>query len=414
MYLTQKNHLRADKQTYETLKRLTKLSKNLYNYTLYTIRQYFFNNGKYLNWKSAYHTVKENENYKLMPSQVAQNTVETVDGSMKSFFKLLDKKKKGEYEKPVSLPKYLDKDSNFICTFKKDQLKVIDDKIRLSLGLDYYKTYGTKYLYFRIPDNIIGQYINQVRIIPKYKGRWFEIEFVYHEDGEIAELDYNSHLSIDLGVDNFATCVTTSGTAFILDGRGIKSYNRWWNKEKSRLQSVYDKQNVDNGIKMDRFSNKRFWKINDFMNQCVNHIVKHCLENQIGNIVIGEMKEIKQEQNIGKENTQNFQKIPFSRFKQKLASKCEYHGIKYHEVNEAYTSKTDALALEPIRKHNKYLGKRSKRGIFQSSTGRLINADINGALNILRKVLGDSLAGIIDSEDVNSPGRIRFFGNIRQ
>jgi IS605 OrfB family transposase len=347
----------------------------------------------------------------MMPSQVAQNTVETVDGSMKSFFKLLDKKRKGEYEKPVSLPKYLDKDGNFICTFKKDQLKVIDDKIRLSLGLDYYRTYGTKYLYFRIPDNIIGQYINQVRIVPKYKGRWFEIEFVYHEDGEIAELDYNSHLSIDLGVDNFATCVTTSGTAFILDGRGIKSYNRWWNKEKSRLQSVYDKQNVDDGIKMDRFSNKRFWKINDFMNQCVNHIVKHCLENRIGNVIIGELKEIKQEQNIGKENTQNFQIIPFARFKQKLASKCEYHGIKYHEVDEAYTSKVDALALEPIRRHKKYLGKRHKRGIFQSSTGRLINADINGALNILRKVIGDSLTGIADRGEVNFPGRIRFFGN---
>ncbi|ADI74074.1 transposase, IS605 OrfB family [Methanohalobium evestigatum Z-7303] len=407
MYLTQKNHLRADKQTYETLKRLTKLSKNLYNFTLYNIRQYFFNYGKYLNKNTAYHTVKENENYRLMPSQVAQNTVETVDGGMKSFFKLLDKKRKGEYEKPVSLPKYLAKDGNFICTFKKDQLKVIDDKIRLSLGPEYGRTYGTRYLYFKIPDNILGQYINQVRIVPKYKGRWFEIDFVYHEDGEIAELDYNSHLSIDLGVDNFATCVTTSGTAFILDGRGIKSYNRWWNKEKSRLQSVYDKQDVDNGIKMDRFSNKRFWKINDFMNQCVNHIVKHCLENRIGNVVIGELKEIKQEQNIGKENTQNFQTIPFARFKYKLASKCKYHGIKYQEVDEAYTSKVDALALELIKKHKKYLGKRPKRGIFQSSTGRLINADINGALNILRKVIGDSLAGITDSGDVNSPGRIR-------
>jgi transposase len=226
MYLTQKNHLRADKQTYETLKRLTRLSKNLYNYTLYTIRQYFFANGKYLHRESVYHTVKDNENYKLLPSQAAQNTIETVDRSMKSFFEPLSKRRNRDYDKPVSLPKYLDKDGNFICTFKKDQLKVIDDKIRLSLGLDYYKTYGTRYLYFRIPDNIIGKYISMVRIVPKYKGRWFEIEYVYHEDGEIAELDYNSHLSIDLGVDNFATCVTTSGTAFILDGRVIKSYNR--------------------------------------------------------------------------------------------------------------------------------------------------------------------------------------------
>ncbi len=143
MYLTQKNHLRADKQTYETLKRLTRLSKNLYNYTLYTIRQYFFANGKYLKRESVYHMVKENDNYKLLPSQAAQNTIETVDRSMKSFFKLLDKKRKGEYEKPVSLPKYLDKDGNFICTFKKDQLKVIDDKIRLSLGIKQFPNYTT-------------------------------------------------------------------------------------------------------------------------------------------------------------------------------------------------------------------------------------------------------------------------------
>ncbi len=106
--------------------------------------------------------------------------------------------------------------------------------------------------------------------------------------------------------------------------------------------------------------------------------------------------------------------IPFARFKQKLASKCEYHGIKYHEVDEAYTSKVDALALEPIKKHKKYLGKIPKRVIFQSSTGRLINADINGALNILRKVIGDSLTGIADNGEVNSPERIRFFGNTRQ
>ncbi len=201
---------------------------------------------------------------------------------MKSFFKLLDKKRKGDYDKPVSLPKYLDKDGNFICTFKKDLLKVIDDNIRLSLVLDFNRNYGTRYLYFKIPDNIIGKYIKEVRIIPKYNGMWFEIEYVYHEDGEIAGLDYNSHLSIDLGVDNFATCVTTSGTAFILDDKGIKSYNRWCNKEKSRLQSVYDKQGLDDGYKMNQFSRKRFWKINDFMNQCVNYIVNNPPLKEVG------------------------------------------------------------------------------------------------------------------------------------
>ncbi|WP_143592346.1 IS200/IS605 family accessory protein TnpB-related protein, partial [Thermococcus litoralis] len=124
--------------------------------------------------------------------------------------------------------------------------------------------------------------------------------------------------------------------------------------------------------------------------------------------VIGELKGVKQNTDLGRRNNQNFHYIPYGLFKQKLKAKCERYGINYIEVDEAYTSKVDALALEPIEKREKYLGKRVRRGLFQSSTGVLINADVNGALNILRKVAGDSpIGGIAGSGRVNRPVRVR-------
>jgi len=148
--------------------------------------------------------------------------------------------------------------------------------------------------------------------------------------------------------------------------------------------------------------------MNNFMNQVANYIIKYCLENKIGNIVIGELEEAKQRVSLGKVNNQNFQYIPYSLFKQKLKAKCERYGINFIEVDEAYTSKVDALALEPLEKKEKCWGRRICRGLYQSSTGVLINADVNGALNILRKVAGDSpVRGIVGSGRVNRPVRVR-------
>nr|WP_251950545.1 IS200/IS605 family accessory protein TnpB-related protein [Thermococcus argininiproducens] len=174
------------------------------------------------------------------------------------------------------------------------------------------------------------------------------------------------------------------------------------------MQSQYDKQGVKFGRRMARLLRKRKNVMNNFMNQAVNYIIKYCLENKIGNILIGELEEAKQRASLGKVNNQNFQFIPYGLFKRKLKAKCERYGINYIEVDEAYISKTDALALEPLEKKEKYWGKRVKRGLFQSSTGVLINADVNDALNILRKVAGDSLVGgIAGSGRVNRPVRVR-------
>jgi len=407
MYLTQKNHIRCDKEIYKILRILTRLSKNLYNYTLYTVKQYYLNNGEYLPYEKAYHLVKQNENYQLLPSQVAQQTMKVVDRSMKSFFRVLKERKKGNYNRPIHLPKYLSKDDYFVCIFQKDMFKVEGDRIRLSLGRNFEKEFGIRYLEFRLPSHIKDKRIKEVRILPRCKGLWFEIEYVYKVEPEKVDLDYNKYLSIDLGLDNFATCFT-NGTSFIIEGRGLKSFNRWWNKEKAKLQSVYSKQGIKMGKKMAWLLRKRKNVVNNFMNQAVNYVVKYCLKNRIGNIAIGELKEIKNGMSLGHINNQNFQYVPYGLFKQKLKAKCEFYGINYIEVDEAYTSKCDALVLESVEHHNNYMGRRVKRGLFQSSVGKLINADVNSTINILRKVAGDSsIKKILSSGGVNSPVRIR-------
>ncbi|WP_039767366.1 RNA-guided endonuclease InsQ/TnpB family protein [Caldicellulosiruptor sp. F32] len=403
MYKTQKNHIRCDKQTYMLLQILCHFSKNLYNYALYHIRQHYFKTRQYLRYESVYHLVKENENYRLLPSQVAQQTLISVDEGFKSFLGLLKAKKEEKTDKKVSIPKYLPKDGMYQIVFPKDQFKVEGDKLRLSLGRNFYREFGIRYLYFELPQNITGKKLKEVRIIPKFHGRWFEIEYVYEEEEQSYNLDKSKYLSIDLGLDNFAAVADTIGTAFLIEGRYIKSVNRWYNKERARLQSIYSKQGIKSGRRLAQISLRRQHIIDNFLNQAVNLIVKHCLSNQIGWVVVGKMKEIKQEINLGKVNNQNFVGIPFEKFKRKLESKCKYYGIGYVEVDESYTSQT-CSRCEIIKKSN-----RKHRGLYVcKDCGYVVNADINGAINILRKVAGESaIRQITSSGCVNHPVRIR-------
>lgn len=251
MYLTQKNHLRGlSKLDYQLLRHLTHLSKNLYNHTLYTVRQYYFAKGSFLPYEQAYHYVKSHNTYEMLPSQVAQQTMKVVNRSMYSFFGLLRERKKGNYHRPIRMPNYLPKEDFFVCIFPKDMFKVEEKRTRLSLGRYFAITFGVRYLYVQHPPHVVGNPIKEVRVLPRYQGRYFEIEYVYEVEPVHPPLASTRYLSIDLGLDNFATCISTDGTPFILEGKGLKSYNRWWNKQKARLQSVYDKQEIIMGQKL--------------------------------------------------------------------------------------------------------------------------------------------------------------------
>lgn len=202
-------------------------------------------------------------------------------------------------------------------------------------------------------------------------------------------------LGIDLGVSNFATCVTNSEfKPFILDGRYLKSYNRLYNKKKARLQSLLQKGQY-NSKQLEELEFQRYCKIQDIFHLYSKRIIDFCLENNINTIAVGRNKDWKQNCNIGRRNNQNFVQIPFLRFINMLQYKCQLYGINFIETEESYTSKIDHLAKESMQHHDSYLGKRVRRGLFQSSIGKFINADVNGAIGIIRKVFGDSLVSEI-------------------
>lgn len=375
--------------SFETLAKLSFHAARLYNSTLYETRQYFFANAEYLNYEEAYHKVKANENYSLLLTDIGQLTIRLVDRDMKSFFALLKLKQQGKYLEKVNIPNYKDKNDGMTFTIHGRSVKIKDGKASFGLTKDFVEKYKLDYkrIEFNIPKHI--QYLKsfaQVRIVPKYDGKIFDIEFVYEDTQEKIKLDKTKILSIDMGLDNFATLFSPGLPSEIIDGRKLKSINQYFNKVKAKLQQQYDKTGTSiNTRRFIRLSKGRKNRINDFFNKAINHIINKCVQNDIGTLVIGDFSGCKDEINLGSKTNQNFVSIPHGTFKEKLKAKCISIGIDYVLQEESYTSKCSSLDLEEIKKHDEYLGKRIERGLFRTSDGTKINADLNGAVNILRK-----------------------------
>ena len=196
----------------------------------------------------------------------------------------------------------------------------------------------------------------------------------------------------NFGLDNLATCVTNFGTSFIMDGRKIKQINRNWNKRRAHLQSILWKQGCHSSKLLERITLKRNNRVNDFIKKTARHIINHCIANNIGTVVVGHNPDFKRGINLGKKTNQQFTQIPFGALRQQLKTLCERYGMNYIEQEESYTSKASFLDLDEIPTYDAdnlqeyaFSGKRIKRGLYKSKNGRLINADVNGAANILRK-----------------------------
>ena len=391
MYRNQKNQVRhLTKQEYVALKTLCRLSKNLYNATLYAIRQYYFTEKKYLRYESAYHALKDNENYKLLNTDIAQQTMKVVDRNFKSFFALVNKAKQCDYKfSSIKLPYYLPKDGYFMLIIPRFTVK--DGYFTVPMSNAFKKEFGTVKLPF--PKNLDKKQVKEIRIIPKHNCKFFEIDFVYIQEQQTMQLNPNNALGIDLGLDNLATCVTNTGASFIVDGKKLKSINQWYNKENARLQSIKDKQGIK-GLtnRQYRLLTKRNNRVNYYMNKTARIIVNYCIQNNIGNIVVGYNIDWKRNINIGSCNNQNFTQIPHGNLRVKIKSLCERYGINYVEQEESYTSQADFFANDTLPVYNadnpqeyNFSGKRISRGQYRTYQGTIINADCNGALNILRK-----------------------------
>ena len=414
MYLTVKQQVKhLSKEDYLTIKYLCRVAKNLANEAIYNIRQYYFTESKYLRYENNYTLLKNSVNYKLLNSNMAQQILKDVDGMFKSFFGIMKLVKQGKYSaKAIRLPHYLPKDG--FATLIISMIRLKDNVLTIPFSQTFKKTH--KPISIKIPPILHDKHIKEIRIIPKANGRFFEIQYIYEQDCIQKNLNKNNALSLDLGVDNLVTAVSNSGKSFIIDGKHLKSVNQWFNKENARLQSIKDKQGKKKITtnRQNALARKRNSRVNDYMNKTAGMIINHCIDNDIGILVIGYNVTFQRNCNLRKENNQNFVNIPFGKLRSKLQYLCKLNGIEFIEQEESYTSKASFWDRDIIPVYNadnpqrySFSGKRVHRGLYRTANGKLINADVNGALNILRKSNVVDLTILYSRGEVDTPVRIR-------
>ena len=412
MYLTLKQQVKhLSKKEFRNLKYLCHIAKNLKNQAIYNVRQHYFKNKKYLSYNENYKILKNSENYKKLNSNMAQQILKEVDESFKSFFALLKLAKNGQYNGKIKLPNYLDKDG--FTTLVIGFVRLKDDMLIVPYSNSFRKTH--KEIAIKLPPVLKGKKIKEIRIIPKQHSRYFEIQYIYEVEEVQRELNKENALGIDLGIDNLCTCVTNTGASFIIDGRKLKSINQYYNKINAKLQSIKDKQKIERTtLRQKRITRKRNNRINDYLSKATRTIVNYCLNNDIGKLVLGYNEDFQRNSNIGSINNQNFVNIPYGKLRDKLIYLCKLYGIEFKLQEESYTSKASFFDGDEIPIYDKenpqeyiFSGKRIKRGLYQTSTGKLINADCNGALNILRKSKVVDLSVLYNRGELNTPKRIR-------
>ena len=413
MYLTVKQQLKhLSKEEYLSLRELSHTAKNLYNQAVYNIRQYYFQEKKFLNYNKNNSLLKSSENYKTLNSNMSQQILKEVDGSFKSFFSLLKKKNKGMYNAKVKLPSYLPKNS--FTTLVIGFVRLNEDTFVIPYSNSFKKNH--KKISIKIPPILLDKKIKEIRIIPKFNARFFEVQYTYEVQEEQRNLDKNHALAIDFGINNLATCVTSKGRSFIIDGKKLKSINQWFNKENARLQSIKDKQKYGKKptLRQKYLYSSRNNKVNDYMSKTARKIINYCLENNIGILICGYNETFQRNSNMGKANNQTFVNIPFGKLREKLEYLCKLYSLRFVEQEESYTSKSSFFDMDILPKFEEdkpqtysFLGKRIKRGVYQTSKGYIFNADINGALNILRKSNVVDLEVLYSRGVVDTPARIR-------
>ena len=377
---------------------LCRYSKDLYNQALYIIKTNLKIENRFTFYDELDKVLKvtpnlEGEiNYRKLKAQVSQQCLKVLDKSVKGYVKSIKdwSKHKEKYRGKPKFPKYKSKYGYNQLIYTNQCSSIKEGKIFFSKDLCISIPQWDKY-----KDNL--NIFQQIRVNPK--NGYTEIEIIYESKEYSKCVDPKRFASIDLGLGNIVTLVTDFSEPIIYSGKQIKSKNRFFNKNVSYLKSIAETNNNRKSTKqINKLWYKRNEQLTDLFHKVSRHMVNILIQNNIGNLIIGHNNGWKDSINIGKVNNQNFVMVPFDKLISYLKYKCEMVGIEVIEHEESYTSKCDALSFERICKHDNYNGKRIKRGLFQSSVGKLINADVNGSLNIMRKVVGDSYVGkIIDS-----------------
>ena len=384
-------------------------SKNLYNHANYLVRKEFVENGKWLRYQDLNRILKsdaEFPDYREMPTaQSAQQILRLLDKNWTSFFKSI-KEWKGDKSKFLGkpkLPKYKKKDGRMMLILTNQNVKLKDN---LLVFPKVFKGFSVKTKITELSNLVSFQ---QVRILPK--STHIVVEVVYKV--EVADLkpDNGRYLSIDLGINNLAAVTNNfGGSPILVNGKGLKSINQYYNKVMHKLQSISMLFNKFYRTRqMDRVTTWRNLKVEDYMHKASRMILDFAVKNNTSKIVIGYNQGWKQESNLSKKVNQKFVGLPFLMLIEKIQYKAEDVGIEVIMTEESYTSGTSFLDGELPTKENYNKKRRVKRGLFKSNDGKLINADVNGSLQILKKVFPNAYEnGLWDSGCVMQPVKVSF------
>lgn len=369
----------SNRQLYKACDELCFKSKNLYNSILYIQKQNYQEGKSYINENDMTKFLREQKNpdFYALPSKPAEYVVKQVDKAHESCFSKSKSKKEGRHNQKVGLPRYKDpvKGRN-VTTFN---IKRLRKQTYRKEGLIHLSKTTIKF-----KSKIPFEQIHEVKVVPK--NGYYELHVVYNVEAP-KPVDSEDYAAIDLGLNNLATVVTTVSSPFIINGRTLKSINHDWNKRIAKHQSKLRK-GARSSKRIKNMTNKRNRRVNDYLHKASRALVNELRKLCISKVVIGHNNGWKQNVKLGKKTNQNFVQIPHSRFIQMITYKCHLEGIEVVVAEESFTSKCSFLDNESVEKHDVYMGKRVKRGLFMSSTGTLINADVNGACNIMKKHLG--------------------------
>ena len=383
-------------------------SKEIYNFANYVLRQLYFKNSnkhKYsLSFIEEYPTLKElfleyiEENkqfttlfYKIICEfsklkgysinlKIVQNIVDKLKNDWTSYWQLLKMKKDQTYNKKINIPAYKKK-YNLV-----EYNNQVMSKKKLKLGY-----IGTDKMQQGIKIAKKHQELNCkcFRIYEKHDK--LVCELIYEKD--ITKVEKTDKVaSIDLGLENlFTIAFNYNKKGISIKGTKLKSINQYFNKLKAGLQSMLPHKQYTSKL-INQLMYKREEQLRNYIGYYTNQLIEILKKEKISKLIVGYNKGWKQNINIGKANNQNFVNIPFRKILDILRYKLEENGIECKEQEESYTSKASYLDNDdiPVYKENDginyiFSGKRIKRGIYKSKQGKIINADLNGALNILKK-----------------------------
>ena len=393
----EKHIIKKSHPIYSMFCEYTHLAKNLYNHANFLVRNEFVTTGKWLRYQDLNKILRQDVDYpdyaNMMAAQSAQQTLRLLDNNWKSFFNSIKdwSKNKGKYTGKPKLPKYKPKDGKMVFILTNQQVRLKGNLLHFPKS---FQGFTVKPRCVQL-DNF--KKINQVRIVPN--NQVFCVEIVYSISVNDALLQDNGrYMSIDLGLDNLATVVTNTGlNPVIVNGKGLKSNNQYYNKKKSHYQKVAKQMNNKYYTnQLYRLTRKRNSKIDGSLHKVSKFIVTSAISNDIHTIVIGNNKDWKRDVSLGKRVNQSFVTIPHQKLIEKIVYKARNVGINVVLTEESYTSGTSFLDNEAPKKEFYDRRRRMHRGLFVSNQGISINADVNGAYQIMKKVFPNVFADGIE------------------